>query len=35
MDTSEIKQNITLETKVIYPVRYAGVACDMDEIGYG
>jgi dTDP-4-amino-4,6-dideoxygalactose transaminase len=32
MDTSEVKQNITPKTKAIYPVHYAGVACDMDGI---
>jgi dTDP-4-amino-4,6-dideoxygalactose transaminase len=32
IDTNEIKQNITPKTKAIYPVHYAGVACDMDDI---
>lgn len=32
MDTSKIENLITNKTKVIVPVHYAGVACDMDEI---
>lgn len=32
MDVSKIESLITPKTKVIVPVHYAGVACDMDEI---
>lgn len=32
IDVSEIERNITPKTKAIYPVHYAGVACDMGEI---
>jgi dTDP-4-amino-4,6-dideoxygalactose transaminase len=32
MDTSKIEALITAKTKVIVPVHYAGVACDMDPI---
>jgi dTDP-4-amino-4,6-dideoxygalactose transaminase len=32
IDTNDVRQKITPETKAIYPVHYAGVACDMDEI---
>lgn len=32
MDPEQVRQAITPKTKVIVPVHYAGVACDMDEI---
>ncbi len=32
MDESQIESNINSKTKVIVPVHYAGVACDMDNI---
>lgn len=32
MDVSKIESLITNKTKVIVPVHYAGIACDMDEI---
>lgn len=32
MDTKLIEEKITSKTKAIFPVHYAGVACDMDEI---
>jgi len=32
MDVTKIESLITLRTKAIVPVHYAGVACDMDEI---
>jgi dTDP-4-amino-4,6-dideoxygalactose transaminase len=32
MDEEQIKQLITHKTKVIVPVHYAGIACDMDKI---
>lgn len=32
MDVEEIKRLITPQTRVIVPVHYAGVACDMDKI---
>ena len=32
IDVSKIEELITPQTKVIVPVHYAGVACDMDEI---
>ena len=32
MDVSKLESLITNKTKVIVPVHYAGVACDMDEI---
>lgn len=32
MDASKLEELITPKTKVIVPVHYAGVACDMDEI---
>jgi dTDP-4-amino-4,6-dideoxygalactose transaminase len=32
MDTNEIEALITSKTKVILPVHYAGIACDMDAI---
>lgn len=32
MDTTLIEEKITPKTKAIFPVHYAGIACDMDEI---
>lgn len=32
MDVNSIEEKITPKTKAIFPVHYAGVACDMDEI---
>ena len=32
MDVTKIEKNITNKTKAIFPVHYAGVACDMDAI---
>lgn len=32
IDTKLIEEKITPKTKAIFPVHYAGVACDMDEI---
>lgn len=32
MDVNLIEEKITPKTKAIFPVHYAGVACDMDEI---
>lgn len=32
IDASKIEEKITKNTKAIYPVHYAGVACDMDKI---
>jgi dTDP-4-amino-4,6-dideoxygalactose transaminase len=32
IDPEDIKKKITVRTKAIYPVHYAGVACDMDAI---
>lgn len=32
MDVSKLEEKITPKTKAIFPVHYAGVACDMDEI---
>lgn len=32
IDPEKIKEAITPRTKAIYPVHYAGVSCDMDEI---
>lgn len=32
IDTGDIRRRITPRTRAIYPVHYAGVACDMDEI---
>jgi len=32
IDVSKVKEAITPKTKLIVPVHYAGVACDMDEI---
>lgn len=32
IDVEKIKEKITKKTKAIYPVHYAGVACDMDAI---
>lgn len=32
MDENKIEENITANTKVICPVHYAGVGCEMDEI---
>lgn len=32
IDPDDIKRKITPKTKAIYPVHYAGVACEMDEI---
>lgn len=32
MDVNKIEEKITSKTKAIFPVHYAGVACDMDEI---
>lgn len=32
MDTKLIEEKITPKTKAIFPVHYAGIACDMDEI---
>ena len=32
IDPLEIEKHITLKTKVIVPVHYAGVACDMETI---
>lgn len=32
MDVNKIEEKITPKTKAIFPVHYAGVACDMDKI---
>mgnify|MGYP004475497801 CR=1 FL=1 len=32
IDADKIEEKITKKTKAIYPVHYAGVACDMDKI---
>ncbi len=32
MDTNKIEEKITPKTKAIFPVHYAGIACDMDKI---
>lgn len=32
IDADKIEEKITSKTKAIYPVHYAGVACDMDKI---
>lgn len=32
IDPDDIRRKITSKTKAIYPVHYAGVACEMDEI---
>lgn len=32
IDANKIEEKITARTKAIYPVHYAGVACDMDKI---
>lgn len=32
LDLSEVKRLLTKKTKVVVPVHYAGVACDMDEL---
>lgn len=32
IDPEDIKRKITKKTKAIFPVHYAGVSCDMDEI---
>ncbi len=32
IDPNDIREKISSRTKAIYPVHYAGVACDMDEI---
>lgn len=32
IDANKIEEKITKNTKAIYPVHYAGVACDMDKI---
>lgn len=32
IDPGDIRRKITRDTRAIYPVHYAGVACDMDEI---
>ncbi len=32
IDPDDIRRKITPNTKAIYPVHYAGIACEMDEI---